>query len=403
MECAADELAAPEGGGDMQESEAAHDSTPDPESELELEYAGDEPSAAVAAAVHETECSPADMPVEGGAVPTTMAVRWRGEEEATPKAEDSTPQPEESTPTAPIRENILTIDRGDYVDNPDDTAAIIWHDIQNANRTKRILTGTLDAIERNEAGRCVAIIEHRGLRVAIPASEMNISLRAAPEGRYGPINLRLEKMLNNMLGAEIDFVVKGIDGRSRSVVASRKDAMHRKARSFYFPLPGAEQPMIYPGRLVQVRVLAVGAKVIRVDVFGVEHTMLARTLSWDWVGDARDRYQVGDELIVKVLSVRGTSPDDLAVEISARDTTDNTARQALAECKIQGKYAGTITDIRKGVVYIRLNTGDNAIAHACYDTRRPGRKDDVSFVCTEIDRETGVALGLISRIIKRNL
>lgn len=61
--------------------------------------------------------------------------------------------------------------------------------------------------------------------------------------------------------------------------------------------------------------------------------MLARTLSWDWVGDARERYQIGDEPVVKVMSVTGTSPDNLTIEVSARDTTDNTTRQTLARCK----------------------------------------------------------------------
>lgn len=319
-------------------------------------------------------------------------------------ADEGEEQPEEDTP-APrkLRNDILTIDRDDDVENPDETDDILWHDIQNANRTHRILTGTLGGVERNEAGGTVAIVEYRGLRVAIPAKEMNIKLDADPDGRFGETQTRLNKIINNMLGAEIDFVIKGIDGRTRSVVASRRDAMLRRTKNFYFPTQNNETPLIYPGRLVQARVLAVGEKVIRVDVFGVELTMLARTLSWDWVGDARERYQVGDEPVVKVMSVTGTSPDNLTIEVSARDTTDNTARQALAQCKLQAKYAGTITDIRKGVIYIRLTTGVNAIAHACYDSRRPGRKDDVSFVATEIDTETGVALGIISRIIKRHL
>lgn len=36
-----------------------------------------------------------------------------------------------------------------------------------------------------------------------------------------------------MLGAQIDFMVKGIDSKAHSVVASRKDAMRRKRQIFY--------------------------------------------------------------------------------------------------------------------------------------------------------------------------
>ena len=46
--------------------------------------------------------------------------------------------------------------------------------------------------------------------------------------------VRQIKLLGNMLGAEIDFVILGIDSKSRSVVASRREAMMRKRQLFYF-------------------------------------------------------------------------------------------------------------------------------------------------------------------------
>ena len=77
--------------------------------------------------------------------------------------------------------------------------------------------------------------------------------------------------------------------------------------------------------------------------------------------------------------------------------------QERRKCKIQGKYAGTVTDIHKGTVFVRLHIGVNAVAHSCYDNRMPGKKDEVSFVVTRIDADRNVAVGLISRIIKQNI
>ena len=68
-----------------------------------------------------------------------------------------------------------------------------------------------------------------------------------------------------------------------------------------------------------------------------------------------------------------------------------------------GKYAGKVTDVHKGVVYVRLSNGVNAVAHSCYDYRMPGKKDDVSFAVTRLDMERGVAVGIITRIIRQNL
>ena len=62
-----------------------------------------------------------------------------------------------------------------------------------------------------------------------------------------------------------------------------------------------------------------------------------------------------------------------------------------------------VTDVHKGVVYVRLSNGVNAVAHSCYDYRMPGKKDDVSFAVTRLDMERGVAVGIITRIIRQNL
>ena len=86
-----------------------------------------------------------------------------------------------------------------------------------------------------------------------------------------------------------------------------------------------------------------------------------------------------------------------------KSVTGNAIRENLKKCRVPGKYAGKVADVHKGIVYIRHSNGINAVAHSCYDARSPGKKDDVSFVVTRIDEERGVAVGIITRIIRRNL
>lgn len=206
-----------------------------------------------------------------------------------------------------------------------------------------------------------------------------------------------------MLGAEIDFIVKGIDSKSRSVVASRKDAMLKKRQIFYLDTDSSGLYRIYDGRIVQARVIAVAEKVIRVEIFGVECSIMARDLSWDWIGDAHERFSVGDQVLVRILSVRRESLEDIGVKADIKSVSQNTNHDNLKKCRIQSKYAGKVTDVHKGVVYIRLSNGVNAVAHSCYDYRTPGKKDDVSFAVTRLDEERGVAVGIITRIIRQNL
>lgn len=186
-------------------------------------------------------------------------------------------------------------------------------------------------------------------------------------------------------------------------IASRKEAMLRKRQIFYLDTDAAGMYRVYEGRIVQARVIAVAEKVVRVEVFGVETSILARDLAWDWIGDAHERFSVGDEVLVRILSVRRNSLEDLGIKADIKSISENTDRDNLQKCRIQGKYAGRVTDVHKGVVYVRLSNGVNAVAHSCYDYRMPGKKDDVSFAVTRLDMERGVAVGIITRIIRQNL
>ncbi len=111
---------------------------------------------------------------------------------------------------------------------------------------------------------------------------------------------------------------------------------------------------------------------------------------------------MGDQILVRIQEVQRESIEAIRIRADVKSVSDN--RQSnLGLCRVQSKYAGKVTDIHKGVVFVRLTNGVNAIAHTCLDRRRPGKKDDVSFAVTGIDEERGVALGIITRIIRQNL
>ena len=338
--------------------------------------------------------------------------------EATAMEEDSAPLAEPAAEAAPAststprraaasrrsEPSILTIRNREEVETQEDREDIIWHEIHNAYRTRRILTGKLGGIEQLDNRKTVAVVDYKGFRIIIPLKEMMINLGRSPSGQeYTDLMLRQNKILGNMLGADIDFVVRGIDSKTRSVVASRREAMMRKRQTFYFDLDPDGMYRVYEGRIVQARVIAVAEKVVRVEVFGVECSILARDLAWDWIGDAHERFAVGDEVLIRILSVWRNSLEDLGIRADIKSTSENTDRDNLQKCRIQGKYAGKVTDVHKGVVYVRLANGVNAVAHSCYDYRMPGKKDDVSFAVTRLDMERGVAVGIITRIIRQNL
>ena len=324
------------------------------------------------------------------------------EEPDVPAVEEKESKPKRSK--ASKEDAILTIEAGADVQTGEDLAETAWHEIHNAFRTRKILTGMLGGIEILDNGNTVAVVEYKGYRVIIPVKEMAVlKYNNMEKDDHRDFVLRQQKLLNNMLGAEIDFIVKGIDSKTRSVVASRKDAMLKKRKTFYMETDAKGNYKIYDGRIVQARILAVAEKGIRVEVFGVECSIMSRNLSWEWIGDARDRYSTGDEILVRILSVNREDPENIYIKADVKSINDNGKRPDLSICRIQGKYAGKVIDVHKGIVFIRLTNGINAIAHSCLDRRTPGKKDDVSFAVTRLDEENGVVVGIITRIIKQNL
>ena len=320
-------------------------------------------------------------------------------------AETIQPAAAAETETEEQEAPVLTVEARGEVETEEVRADTIWHEIHNAYRTRRILSGQLGGVEQTEGGKTIAIVDYKGFRIVIPVKEMLVNPEPYPGGQaYTDLMTQYNRLLNNMLGSEIDFIVRGIDSKTRSVVASRREAMLKKRQIFYLDTDAEGMRRIYEGRLVQARVIAVAEKVVRVEIFGVDYPILARDLSWDWIGDARERFSVGDRVLVRILEVHlDEKPENISVTADIKSVSGNAIRENLKKCRVQGKYAGKVADIYKGIVYIRLSNGVNAVAHSCYDARTPGKKDDVSFVVTRIDEERGVAVGIITRIIRRNL
>ncbi len=319
-----------------------------------------------------------------------------GEERAYEKPKTKVQKPQTTTQT------ILTVDNDDEIQTKEDIENTNWHEIRNAHATRKILTGTLDGIETTESGIPLAIITYKTYRIIIPIKEMNINLTNNDRAR-GSIIDRQSRILGNMIGCEIDFVIKGIDNKARSVVASRRDAMLRKQKRFFLDNDNSGLPRINDNQIVQARITAVSEKAIRVDVFGVETSIWANELSHDFISDARDKFNIGDKVLVRVQKITIDNAEDIKLTASIKALEENYQDENIKKCLVQGKYAGTITEIKNGIVFIRLNMGVNAIAHSCMDKRTPGKNDTISFVVTKLDLDRNVAVGLINRIIKQNI
>lgn len=308
---------------------------------------------------------------------------------------------ERGIPKAALSKGVLTIEVDTHVESMEEQEDARWHQLLNAHRTNKILTGQLSGIEKLDSGWTVAVTYFNGFRILIPMNEMMINLNGDGREHADTLN-RQVRIANNMLGCDMDFLIKDLDTDTRSVVASRKDAMLKKRQMFYFNDTEGEEPMLYPGRVVEARVIAVAPKAVRLEVFGVEVSVRARDMAWEWMVDANEKYQVGDLALVAVNKISIQSVENISISVDAKSATANTNKDNLKKCHKQGKYVGTITDVYKGTYFIRLSIGANAVAHSCNMASLPGKRDQVGFVVTRINDSYEVAEGIITRLIARH-
>ena len=83
-------------------------------------------------------------------------------------------------------------------------------DLVESMKSRRVLSGTVQGVERpeNSPSRSMAVLYHGDFKVIIPAEEMV----DPPEDLHGlPKSEVLFSMVNRRMGAEVDYVVKGVD------------------------------------------------------------------------------------------------------------------------------------------------------------------------------------------------
>lgn len=319
-------------------------------------------------------------------------------------AAESIPDHEEQEPVKETKKldlGVLKI-RLDEEEQEDDEFETLWNELVTYYRSRRILPVTVTGIERTQLAGNVVVTYYKDQRILVPMTEMMINL-SEERGEGYTLSERLERVCNTMLGAEIDVMIKGMDKKNGSVVASRQDAMLRKREKFYLTPLSDGLPQVREGRIVEGRIIGVTQLVARVELFGVETTLAASELSWDWLPNVSDKFHVGDKLNVLIKELKGDSIDNLRIVADVKSITTNVSMENLKKCQVQNKYIGEVTNMRNGVAYIRLKIGVNAMAHTNYDRRTPGKGDIVSFVITRINPEYGNVTGIITKIIKQSI
>lgn len=266
-------------------------------------------------------------------------------------------------------------------------------DLVESMKTQRILTGTIQGVEQ-AGSRSLAVLYHGDFKIIIPADQA-VLLVEDRQGR-SPEEI-LSDTLNKRLGAEIDYIIKGIDQESGIAVGSRLEAMEIKRRQYYFGRDRDGNNLIYEGVCAEARIVSVIRAGIFVDLFGLEVYIPLRELSYQRLMDAGVQYQTGQRVLVKILKIDRSDRSHIQVTASVKQAGENPYEKALKRYSVGNRYVGTVSMVDTTGVFVALDGGIDCLCS--YPKRgRPPRGSRVTVRILGINHESNRIWGAITHI-----
>lgn len=296
----------------------------------------------------------------------------------------------------PIR--ILSIDEQRSVETEADKEKNDLIDLLESLRVGKILTGTIQGVERSSENRSMAVIYHGAFKIVIPAEEA-----VTPPEDFRDKNPAdvMHYLLTKRLGAEVDFIVKGIDQEANVAVASRLDAMKAKRKQYYFGTDRDNNNLLYVGQCAEARVVSVIRAGIFVDVFGLEVYIPLRELSYQRMMDATGSFRPGQRILVKILALDKTDKANIRLTASVKQSAENPYEKALRRYTVDNRYVGTVSMVDTNGVFVALDGGIDCLCS--YPKRgRPPRGARVTVRILGINKETNRIWGAITHIASFN-
>ena len=290
---------------------------------------------------------------------------------------------------------VISIDERPSVETEADKAKNDLLDLLESQKTGRILTGTIQGIERQgDSGRSLAVLYHGDFKVIIPATEA-VDPPADFRGR-DPDEV-MHYLLSKRMGAEVDYIVKGIDPKTGLAVGSRLEAMRAKRKEYYLGTDRDGNNLLYSGACAEARVVSVIRAGIFVDLFGLEIYIPLRELSYQRMLDAAVHYQPGQRILVKVLDVDRSDRNQIKATASVKQAGENPYEKALRKYTVGNRYVGTVSMVDTNGVFVALDGGIDCLCS--YPKRgRPPRGARVTVRILGINHESNRIWGAITHI-----
>ena len=269
-------------------------------------------------------------------------------------------------------------------------------DLVESQKTGRILSGVIQGVEQTSDNppRSIAVIYHGEFKVIIPAEEAV----EPPDDYRGRTPEEVHHyMLTKRLGAEVDYIVKGMDAESGLAVGSRLEAMRARRKEYFFATDRDGNNLIHSGVVAEARIVSVIRAGIFVDLFGLEIYIPLKELSYQRWLDAAAHFQPGQRVLVKVLEINRIDKTQVKVIASVKQAGENPYEKALRKYAVGNRYVGTVSMVDANGVFVALDGGIDCLCS--YPKRgRPPRGARVTVRILGINKESNRIWGAITHV-----
>ena len=200
---------------------------------------------------------------------------------------------------------------------------ITWQNINSSKERGKILKGKIIAMETEkmkDKDIICAIVDYKGIKVMIPSKEI------IKDGKNE------KKLLRNMMGAEIEFIIIESDKIASKAVASRIKAME-KIKEFNFK-------KLQVGDKIYAKVIGLWKKYIRIECIGIDFIVKAQDLQYGYIEDVSKIYKINEQ--IKVI-IKEIDEEKQNIKISIKDLLEDPFKNIRKDFMERGEYLATIT------------------------------------------------------------
>lgn len=218
---------------------------------------------------------------------------------------------------------------------------IVWQNINSSKEKGKILTGKIIAIETEkmkENNIVCAVVDFKGVKVLIPATEI------AQDAKND------KKLLRNMMGAEIKFIVVEIDKISSKAVASRLKAMKR--------IQEINIKKIETGDKIYGKIIGVWNKYIRIECLGIDFIIKAQDLQYGYIEDVSKMYRVNEQIKVVIKEI---TEENKIVKISVKDLLKDPFENIRKDFTEKGEYLAKVTGYTDNGIFANIAQGVDTV------------------------------------------